>query len=65
MEELGLDNMGWLGKYIMDFLTSQDRTHSDQMVWNESKKNSSVKELLKKTARPKITIRDIDFELQV
>ena len=65
MEELGLDNMGWLEKYIMDFLTSQDRTHSDQMVWNELKKNSTVKELLKKNARPKITIRDIDFELQV
>lgn len=64
MEELVQNNMGWLEKYVVNFLTNQDKTLCDQMVWNELKKNSSTKELLKKTVR-KITIRDIDFELQI
>ena len=65
MEELIENNQKFLESYVVDFLTNHSKSNSDQMIWNELKKNSLVKQLLKKSAIPKITIDDLDFELQV
>ena len=65
MDELVQSNTKFLEKYIVNFLTNQDRAQSDQMIFNELKTNSVVKELVKKTAKQKITIEDIEFELQI
>jgi hypothetical protein len=64
MEELVTDNMIFLKKYIVNFLTWQDKTLTNTMIFDELKKSKQVKELFKKTARPKLTINDVEFELQ-
>jgi hypothetical protein len=65
MEELTSDNMKFLEKYVVDFFTHHDKNSCDQLVFDELKKNKTVKDLLKKSAMPKVTIQDIEFELQV
>jgi hypothetical protein len=65
MEELGSNNMKFLEKYCIDFLSNHDKNLSDQMVFDELKKNNSVKDILKKNSKIKITVNDVDFELQV
>ena len=65
MDELCTDNMKFLEKYVVDFLTNHDRTITNLMVFDELKKEKSVRELFRKSAKPKITINDINFELQV
>jgi hypothetical protein len=65
MEELVENNKKFLEKYVVDFLTYHDKSRSEQILFTELKKNSIVKQLLKKSAFPKITIDDLDFELQV
>ncbi len=64
MEELGTNNENFLEKYVVDFLTYKDRTRSNLLVFDELKKSKSVRELFRKNAKPKITINDIEFELQ-
>jgi hypothetical protein len=65
MEELCLGNMKFLEKYVVDFLTHHNREKTNSMVFDELKKSNTVRELFRKSAKPKITIDDIDFELQV
>jgi hypothetical protein len=65
MEELVVSNMKFLEKYVVNFLTHHDRTKTNLLVFDELKKSKSVRELFRKSAKPKITIKDIDFELQV
>ena len=65
MEELYDNNKKFLEKYVVEFLTNHDRTKTDLMVYDDLKKLKSVRELFRKNAKPKITINDIDFELQV
>jgi hypothetical protein len=65
MEELGSNNMKFLEKYVVYFLTYHDRTKTNELVFDELKKSKLVKELFRKSAKPKITINDIEFELQV
>ena len=65
MEELGSNNMKFLEKYVVDFLTYHDRIKTNGLVFDELKKSKLVKELFRKSAKPKITIGDIEFELQV
>ena len=65
MEELLSSNIKFLEKYVIDFLTHNDRTKTDQIIFDQLKKSKSVKELFRKNAKPKITIDDIEFELQI
>jgi hypothetical protein len=65
MEELVVSNMKFLEKYVVDFLTWHDRTKTNALVFDELKKSNTVRELFRKSAKPKITIGDIEFELQV
>ena len=65
MEELCVSNMKFLEKYVVDFLTHHNREKTNSMVFDELKKSNTVRELFRKSAKPKITIEDIDFELQV
>jgi hypothetical protein len=64
-DELMANNKKFLEKYIIDFLTHKDRSHTNKMIFDELKKSSTVKELIKKSSKTKITIDDMDFELQV
>ena len=64
-DELIPNNFKFLEKYIVNFFTDKDRNQSNQLIFDELKKSSQVKELLKKTNKTKITINDIEFELQV
>lgn len=64
MEELCANNMNFLEKYVVNFLTNYDKFITDKMVFDELKKSKSVRELFRKNAKPKITIKDIEFELQ-
>lgn len=65
MEELVVNNKKFLEKYVVDFLTYHDKAKTDQILFDELKKNSDVRQLIKKTTRSKITINDLDFEIQV
>jgi hypothetical protein len=65
MEELCVSNIKFLEKYVVNFLTHHDRTKTNLLVFDELKKSKSVRELFRKSAKPKITIKDIEFELQV
>ena len=65
IEELCVNNIIFLEKYVVDFLKNQDREKTNLMVFDELKKSTAVKELFRKSAKPKITIEDINFELQV
>jgi hypothetical protein len=64
-DELILNNQKFLEKYIVNFLTNKNRELSNQLIFDELKKSSQVKELMKKSNRTKLTINDIEFELQV
>ena len=64
-DELVHSNNKFLEKYIKNFFTNKDRIQSNQLIFDELKKSSKVKELMKKTNRTKITIDDMEFELQV
>ncbi len=65
MEELTSNNMKFLEKYCIDFLTNHDKDSINHMVFDELKKNSFVKNIIKKNSKINITINDVDFELQV
>lgn len=65
MDELAANNLKFLEKYIENFLTFGDKTQTNQMIFDELKKSSKVKELLKKINKTKITFNDMEFELQV
>ena len=65
MEELQSNNMKNLEKYIGEFFTSKNKIKTDEFIFEELKKNKTVKELFKKSAFPKITIQDLDFKLQI
>ena len=65
MEELVISNMKFLEKYVVNFLTYHDRIKTNSLVFDELKKSRTVRELFRKSAKPKITIKDIKFELQV
>ena len=65
MEELTENNIKFLEKYVVEFLTNYDKSDTDKLVFDELKKNITVKQLFKKNAISKITIDDLDFELQV
>lgn len=64
MEELSMNNEKFLKSYVVEFLNNQDKEKTNTMVFDELKKSSVVRELLKKNAKPVLTIKDIDFELQ-
>lgn len=64
-DELSQNNMKFLEKYVTNFLTFKNREQTDKMIFDELKKSSIVKELLKKSRKTKITIDDMEFELQV
>jgi hypothetical protein len=64
-DELVANNMKFLEKYVIDFLTNKNREQTNKMIFNELKKSSSIKTLMKKTNITKITIDDMEFELQV
>lgn len=64
-DELASNNMKFLEKYIENFFTNKDRTQTDQLIFDELKKSSSIKELMKKSNKTKITFNDMEFELQV
>jgi hypothetical protein len=64
-DELASNNMKFLEKYIENFFINKDRTQSDQLIFDELKKSSSIKELMKKSNKTKITFDDMEFELQV
>ena len=64
-DELASNNMKFLEKYIEIFFTNKDRTQTDKLIFDELKKSKTVKELIKKTNKTKITINDMEFELQV
>lgn len=64
-DELASNNMKFLEKYIGNFFSNKDRTQTNQLIFNELKKSSSIKELMKKSNKTKITINDMEFELQV
>ena len=62
-DELVSNNSKFLENYVINFLTNKNRDLSDQMIFDELKKSSTVKELIKK--KTKITINDMEFELQI
>ncbi len=64
-DELITNNSKFLENYVVNFLTNKNRDLTDQMIFDELKKSSRVKELMKKTNKTKITIDDMEFELQV
>lgn len=67
-DELALNNKKFLEKYISNFLTFGDKTKSDQLIFDELKKSETIKKIIKKTNKAnktKITINDMEFELQV
>ena len=64
-DELSLNNFKFLENYIINFLTNKNREITNQMIFDELKKSSQVKELMKKNNKTKITIEDMEFELQV
>jgi len=64
-DELVANNMKFLEKYVIDFLTNKNREQTNKMIFDELKKSSSIKTLMKKTNVTKITIDDMEFELQV
>jgi hypothetical protein len=64
-DELVSNNKKFLEKYITNFLINKDKNISDQLIFDELKKNSKIKELLKKSVKTKITIDDIEFEIQI
>jgi len=57
--------MKFLEKYIVNFFTNKDRIQTDKLIFDELKKSSSIKELIKKSNKTKITFDDMEFELQV
>ena len=65
MEELQLNNIKFLEKYIEEFLISKSKKKTDKFLFEELKKQKNTKELLKKSSFPKITIQDLDFKLQI
>ena len=64
-DELASNNMKFLEKYIVNFFTNKDRIQTDKLIFDELKKSSSIKELIKKSNKTKITFDDMEFELQV
>lgn len=64
-DELISNNLKFLENYVINFLKNKNRELTNQMIFDELKKSSSVKELMKKTNKTKITIDDMVFELQV
>lgn len=64
-DELATNNMKFLQKYIINFLTNKNKELSDQLIFSELKKSSVVKEFLKKNNKTKITNDDMQFELQL
>jgi hypothetical protein len=64
-DELVSNNSKFLENYVINFLTNKNRDLSDQMIFDELKKSSTVKELMKKSNKSKITINDMEFELQI
>jgi len=65
MEELYSNNIKFLKKYVFDFLTNKNRESANKILFDELKKNDSVKIILKQHIKSKITLEDIDFELQI
>lgn len=65
MDELSLNNMIFLEKYVVNFLTNQNKFMTDSLVFDELKKSKTIKDLFRKNAKLKITIDDIKFELYV
>ena len=65
VDELAQSNYKLLEKYIENFFIHKDIIQSDQFIFDELKKFSQIKELMKKTNKTKITINDMEFELQV
>lgn len=64
MSELANDNMKFLKKYIINFITGKNKNLTDEFLLDELRKNKTVKNILK-TSKQEIVIDDIDFELQV
>ncbi len=64
-DELATNNMKFLEKYVVDFLTYKNSDQTNHMIFDELKKSASVKKIIKKNNTNKITINDVEFELQV
>ena len=54
MEELVQSNMKFLEIYVVDFLSHQNRSNSNLLVFDVIKKNKDVKELFKKVLNLKL-----------
>lgn len=67
INELSQTNHKFLEKYVENFFINKNKNLSDQLIFDELKKSSKIKELLKKNNRTKnkITMGDMEFELQV
>lgn len=65
IDELSTNNYKFLEKYLINFLNNGDRNLSNLLIFDELKKSKTIKELMKKANKTKITIDDMEFELQV
>ena len=65
IDELLQNNLKFLEKYVINFLTNKNREITNQMIFDELKKLSSIREIMRKNNKTKITIDDMEFELQV
>ena len=65
MDELSTNNLTVLKKYAIDFLMHKNKNTTNQIIFDELNKSTPVKKLFKKSNKTKITVNDMQFELQV
>lgn len=65
MEELEQNNLKFLSKYAIDFLTWHSKTHTDKLLFAELNKSKTVKNSLKLNMKKEIVLKDFEFTMQI